>query len=343
MIAYVENVKDVQEYNNLYEKVGWGKRKELVVEEALENTIYSISAYDYGKIVGYGRIIGDKTIFLYIQDIMVDPEYQGKNIGTEIMHRLLDKIDEYKKKYPEIRVYLGALAGREAFYKRFGFKTRKEVGLGEEMILQNTIKDSKILNWEEEILDEEVQEIKEVLDNDGIIIMPSDTVYIMACSCFSESAIDKIYEIKKRAKYKPINVLTNSIEKINKVVKNINKKEQELIDKYMPGLLTIIFDKRETVPNILTGGLDTIGVRIPKDARILSVLKAVDYPLAITGANVSRKHNNLKIEDVIKDFDGEVDIIIDGGPINSPKSSTIVKVENNGELKVIREGSIRIE
>ena len=211
------------------------------------------------------------------------------------------------------------------------------------MILQNTFKDSKILNWEEEILDEEVQEIKEVLDNDGIIIMPSDTVYIMACSCFSESAIDKIYEIKKRAKYKPINVLTNSIEKINKVVKNINKKEQELIDKYMPGLLTIIFDKRETVPNILTGGLDTIGVRIPKDARILSVLKAVDYPLAITGANISGKHKNLKIEDVIKDFDGEVDIIIDGGPINSPQSSTIVKVENNGELKVIREGSIRIE
>jgi len=343
MITYVENVKNTQEYNSLYEKVGWGKRNELSIKEALDNTVYSISAYDYGKIVGFGRIIGDKAIFLYIQDVMVDPEYQGKKIGTEIMYRLLDKIEEYKKDNKGLRVYLGASLDKESFYKKFGFKTRKEAGLGEGMVLLNKNKDSKLFNWEDDISSDELKEVKKVLDNDGIIIMPTDTVYGIACNCFSQRAIEKLFEIKKRAKYKPINVLTDSIEKMYMVVKDINPKEQELIDKYMPGSLTIILNKKEDVPYILTGGLDTVGVRIPNDARALSILKEVDYPLATTSANVSGDPDGIKIEDFIREFDGKVDIIIDGGITNLKQSSTIVKVEEDGELKIIREGSTIIE
>ena len=343
MITYVENVKNTQEYNSLYEKVGWGKRNELSIKEALDNTVYSISAYDYGKIVGFGRIIGDKAIFLYIQDVMVDPEYQGKKIGTEIMYRLLDKIEEYKKDNKGLRVYLGASLDKESFYKKFGFKTRKEAGLGEGMVLQNKNKDSKLFNWEDDISSDELKEVKKVLDNDGIIIMPTDTVYGIACNCFSQRAIEKLFEIKKRAKYKPINVLTDSIEKMYMVAKDINPKEQELIDKYMPGSLTIILSKKEDVPYILTGGLDTVGVRIPNDARALSILKEVDYPLATTSANVSGDPDGIKIEDFIREFDGKVDIIIDGGITNIKQSSTIVKVEEDGELKIIREGSTIIE
>lgn len=343
MITYVENVKNTQEYNSLYEKVGWGKRNELSIKEALDNTVYSISAYDYGKIVGFGRIIGDKAIFLYIQDVMVDPEYQGKKIGTEIMYRLLDKIEEYKKDNKGLRVYLGASLDKESFYKKFGFKTRKEAGLGEGMVLQNKNKDSKLFNWEDDIPSDELKEVKKVLDNDGIIIMPTDTVYGIACNCFSQRAIEKLFEIKKRAKYKPINVLTDSIEKMYMVAKDINPKEQELIDKYMPGSLTIILSKKEDVPYILTGGLDTVGVRIPNDARALSILKEVDYPLATTSANVSGDPDGIKIEDFIREFDGKVDIIIDGGITNIKQSSTIVKVEEDGELKIIREGSTIIE
>ena len=342
MITYVENVKNTQEYNSLYEKVGWGKRNELSIKEALDNTVYSISAYDYGKIVGFGRIIGDKAIFLYIQDVMVDPEYQGKKIGTEIMYRLLDKIEEYKKDNKGLRVYLGASLDKESFYKKFGFKTRKEAGLGEGMVLQNKNKDSKLFNWEDDISSDELKEVKKVLDNDGIIIMPTDTVYGIACNCFSQRAIEKLFEIKKRAKYKPINVLTDSIEKMYMVAKDINSKEQELIDKYMPGSLTIILNKKEDVPYILTGGLDTVGVRIPNDARALSILKEVDYPLATTSANVSGDPDGIKIEDFIREFDGKVDIIIDGGITDLQQVSTIVQVDGD-EIKLIREGTIIIE
>ena len=115
--------------------VGWGTRENNIVEEALKNTLYSLCVYDVDKLIGYGRIIGDKTIFLYIQDIIVIPEYQGKKIGTGIMNKLIEKINEYKKMNPEIRTYLGASKGIESFYEKFGFVSRPNEELGAGMIL----------------------------------------------------------------------------------------------------------------------------------------------------------------------------------------------------------------
>lgn len=135
MIRIDENRISVDDFNCLTDKVGWGTREDNIVEEALNNTLYSVSIYDDDKIIGYGRIIGDKTIFLYIQDIMVIPEYQGQKIGTKIMNALLTKIEEYKKVNPNIRTYLGSSKGKEKFYEKFGFKTRSNADLGEGMVL----------------------------------------------------------------------------------------------------------------------------------------------------------------------------------------------------------------
>lgn len=135
MIKIVENKITANDFNYLTEKVGWGIRDINIVEEALKNTLYSVTIYDDNKIIGYGRLIGDKTIFLHIQDVMVIPEYQNKKIGTKIMNLLIDKVNEYKKINPNIRTYLGASKGKEKFYEKFGFKTRSSVDLGEGMIL----------------------------------------------------------------------------------------------------------------------------------------------------------------------------------------------------------------
>lgn len=134
-IKFLERTPTADEYNNLTEAVGWGKRENSIVEEALNNTLFSLCAYDDEKLIGYGRIIGDKTIFLYIHDIMVIPEYQGKNIGRGIMLELLKQIDEYKLVNPNIRTYLGASKNREAFYEKFGFVSRPNENLGAGMIL----------------------------------------------------------------------------------------------------------------------------------------------------------------------------------------------------------------
>lgn len=92
MIHVRENIKSVEEFNFLYDAVGWGHYEENISKKALENTIYSVSVYDDDKIIGYGRIIGDGICFLYIHDVMVIPEYQSKNVGTMIMEKLVEKV-----------------------------------------------------------------------------------------------------------------------------------------------------------------------------------------------------------------------------------------------------------
>ena len=202
---------------------------------------------------------------------------------------------------------------------------------------------TKYFDWKNNVDESELNKIKEILDNDGVIIFPTDTVYGIACNCFSEKAIKKIFDIKKRPENKPINVLSNNLDKIKLVSRNISEKEEFLINKYMPGALTIILDKNEKVSDILTAGLDTIGVRIPKNNISLRILENVSYPLATTSANISGDSAGIKISDFLKEFDGVVDAIIDGGETDLKVASTIVRVESDNKLKIIREGTLKIK
>lgn len=136
-IRIKENNKNVQEFNLLYDAVGWGAYDKNISKKALDNTYYSVSIYDDDKIIGYGRLIGDAICFMYIHDIMVIPEYQKKKIGTIIMNNLLGKVDEIKKENPDLRVYLGATKGKEEFYEKFGFVKRIDANLGYGMVLKS--------------------------------------------------------------------------------------------------------------------------------------------------------------------------------------------------------------
>lgn len=135
MIQYIEATPTVDEFNTLTDSVGWGCTNREIVEKALKNTVYSICAYDNHKMIGFGRLIGDMAMFLYIQDVMVLPEYQRQKVGSSIMKYLINKVDEFKKENPDIRTYLGASKGKDAFYQKFGFITREEAGLGAGMVL----------------------------------------------------------------------------------------------------------------------------------------------------------------------------------------------------------------
>ncbi len=130
----LENIDNVEEYNYLFDIVGWGSYPVEVSKKALSNNIYSVSIYDNDKIIGYGRLIGDGIIFLYIHDVMVKPEYQGKGIGKTIMQKLLSKVEELRKENPDLLLYLGASKGKEDFYRKCGFITREEANLGAGMI-----------------------------------------------------------------------------------------------------------------------------------------------------------------------------------------------------------------
>ena len=193
-----------------------------------------------------------------------------------------------------------------------------------------------------ELDNDSLKEINQVLKKDGIIIFPTDTVYGIACDCYSEEGIEKIFSIKRRNLNKPINVLTDSLSKIKMVSKDITAREEQLIKKYMPGDLTIILNKKEDVPDILTANQKTIGVRIPNSTIALKILSNYPHPLATTSVNKSGELAGIEVKDFLNEFKGKVDLIIDGGKCPIGVASTIVKVEKN-EINILREGNLKVE
>lgn len=170
-------------------------------------------------------------------------------------------------------------------------------------------------------------------------IFPTDTVYGIGCNAFDEKAINKLFELKSRDYSKPITVLVSNIDMLNNLVANISKEEQKLIDTFWPGALTIIFNKKPGISNLLTSNLDTIGIRMPNNKIALDLLNYANIPLATTSANISGKTAGIKVLDFYNTFNNKVDFIIDNGISDIKIASTVVQIIDN-KPHILREGSI---
>ena len=175
----------------------------------------------------------------------------------------------------------------------------------------------------------------------GIGVIPTDTVYGLVCDALNIDSVDKIYKLKKRDYNKPLVILVSNIEMLKKCIRNLNDLELDIINKYWPGELTIVFKKSNYIPDIVAGGTDEIAIRMPNNKELVDLINSVDRPLVATSANVS-SHDTItninKLEDSIKD---NMDFIIDGGTINN-SASTIIKVIDN-KIKIYREGNLAKE
>lgn len=184
----------------------------------------------------------------------------------------------------------------------------------------------------------DTKELANILRNGGIAIIPTDTVYGMVCDALSEEAVRKVYKLKQRDFNKPMIILVSNYEMLAKYTKNINSLQKELIDTYSPGPMTIILEKSELIPDIVTAAKEEVGIRIPNDERLRSLIKELDRPIIATSANVSSSEtitNVELLEDYIKD---NVDYIYDGGTVKA-SASTIVKVIED-KISIIREGDL---
>ena len=179
------------------------------------------------------------------------------------------------------------------------------------------------------------------LRNGAVGIFPTDTVYGIGCDALNLSALKRLYNIKQRPLDKPINILVSNIDMVKKFTKNISNIEQKLIEQFWPGDLTIIFNKAEIVPNLLTSGLNTVGIRMPNNKICLDIINKLGNPIAMSSANISNELPDSNIENILRDFNNEVDFIINSGDLKAGVPSTIVRVENNN-IKLIREGKISL-
>ena len=180
---------------------------------------------------------------------------------------------------------------------------------------------------------------KKILEKDGVIIFPTDTVYGIGCNPYSTKAIQRIYQIKKRDETKPFPILGYSKDELNKIV-FFDEKSSRLIDKFWPGKLTLVLKLKDQKLKETMSLSDKVAVRVPNNKCVLSLLKECKLLIG-TSANTSGTPSLIDSKDCNEQL-SNYDILIDYGRIQSDGESTIIEI-NNGELNVIRIGSISEE
>lgn len=186
---------------------------------------------------------------------------------------------------------------------------------------------------------EKLEEIASLINNNKVIVFPTETVYGIGTNGLDRNAIEKLYKIKERTFSKPITLLVSSYEMICSVANIISPLEKKIISNFFPGPITLILNKKKIVPNILTANTDTVGVRMPDNELILKLIEYCKVPIATSSANISGFPASIDVEDIYNCFKDKVDLYIDGGKSRIGVPSTVVKVENN-DIKILREGII---
>ena len=182
----------------------------------------------------------------------------------------------------------------------------------------------------------------EILNRKELVAIPTETVYGLAGNIYSETAIKKIFEMKSRPFFNPLIVHIHSMEQVQDLAVDFPEKAKQLAKVFWPGSLTLILPKKESVPDLITAGKDTVGIRMPNHPLTLELLKNLPFPLAAPSANPFTHISPTKAQHVKNYFDGKLEMVLDGGNCANGIESTIVGFEN-GEPVVYRLGSISTE
>jgi len=187
--------------------------------------------------------------------------------------------------------------------------------------------------------------IKKTLNRSGIIIYPTDTVYGVGASIESLEGIHKIYEAKERNFNSPLIALLSKVEYIEKIAIVYGDKKklvEKLAKEFWPGALTLILKKRNSVPDIMVSGGETVGVRIPALKLAQDIIEGVGGILPTTSANISGESTPRSYKELNEKFKNRVDIIVDGGSAPLGVESTILDLSKDVP-KILREGAIKKE
>ena len=187
-----------------------------------------------------------------------------------------------------------------------------------------------------------IREAAQAIKQGNIVLFPTETVYGIGANALNENAVNKIFQAKGRASDNPLIVHICNIQMLDSLVKEVGQVEQKLMDNFWPGPLTIIFDKKECMPNNVTAGLNTVGIRMPSNSVARKLIKFAGLPIAAPSANISGKPSGTKIEDIIDELDGKVEYILDSGMVDIGVESTVVRVIDN-QVHILRPGKITVE
>ncbi|MDD4985286.1 MAG: L-threonylcarbamoyladenylate synthase [Dehalococcoidales bacterium] len=188
-------------------------------------------------------------------------------------------------------------------------------------------------------VENQVREGIVVLRGGGIVAFPTDTVYGLGVCPYLHQAVERVYAVKERPPEMALPLLLSSTLQINEVAESVPPIARLLVEKFMPGPLTLVLYKSKVVPGIVTAGGMTVAVRVPAHPVPVALALGLGVPISGTSANLSGKPSALTADEVHSQFGNKIDLVIDGGRCPGGRESTIVDV--TGEIPVVlRKGAI---
>ena len=195
---------------------------------------------------------------------------------------------------------------------------------------------------ETKIIRENMAEAAKLLLSGGLVAVPTETVYGLAANGLDGEAVSRIYAVKGRPENKPISMLVGGMATVETFCREIPEAAYRLAEAFWPGPMTMILKKKENVPDIVTAGGDTVGVRCPDHPMTLEILCLAGVPLATPSANPSGMESPTDADMVAAYFAGKIPCIVDGGVCAVGLASTIVDL--TGETpRILRKGTLTAE
>lgn len=182
----------------------------------------------------------------------------------------------------------------------------------------------------------------EIIRNGGTVIFPTETVYGLGANALNDEAVKKIFIAKGRPSDNPLIVHIDDFSKIDRYVEEVTLNAKKLADAYWPGPMTLILRKKSVIPNSVSAGLDTVGIRIPESEEARVFLCECDVPVAAPSANLSGSPSPTTYHHVVDDMLGRVDAIINGKDCDVGVESTVIDVTGDVPI-ILRPGAITPE
>lgn len=182
----------------------------------------------------------------------------------------------------------------------------------------------------------------QIIQRGGIVAFPTETVYGLGADAFNPLAVARIFEVKRRPYFDPLIIHVANPVDVKKLVKEIPSNAKKLIERFWPGPLTVVFLKKEDIPDIVTAGLPTVAIRMPNHSMALALIKECKCPIAAPSANPFGYLSPTTAEHVRDQLGDQVDLILDGGSCPVGVESTIVSFSEN-KPRLLRPGGVSLE
>lgn len=192
------------------------------------------------------------------------------------------------------------------------------------------------------MIGKDLQYAKEQLVAGELVAIPTETVYGLAANALSSAAATKIFAAKNRPSFDPLIVHTNSWQRVSQWVQEIPDTAHRLAAQFMPGPLTLLLPKNDSIPDIVTAGLPQVGIRLPSHPMTQSLLAMLEFPVAAPSANPFGYISPTRAQHVEDQLGDKVSYILDGGACQVGVESTILAFENH-QVIVLRKGGTPVE